>query len=175
MMRLETLTRILLVTLFVFIFSTPAIGADSFEKFKVKTKARFPDISWITVDNLHRWLEEKAADEIILLDVRSKEEFEVSHLAGAHLTPTLEEARSLLRGWAEGQRIVTYCAVGYRSAVLARELEEIGFANVYNLEGSLFEWANKGYPLDRYGEEVHKVHFYNLWWGRYLNKNIWAW
>ncbi len=162
--------------LFLFVgFSSPAFCSDRFEQFKARTKDRFPGVSWVSVEILRQWMEEKKGDELILLDVRSTEEFEVSHLAGSLLAPTLDEAWPLLAGLLREQLIVTYCSVGYRSAVLAEELEKIGFVNVHNLEGSLFEWANKGYPLFQNGKRVRKVHFYNLWWGMYLKKELWAW
>jgi rhodanese-related sulfurtransferase len=156
-------------------FSSPAFASDRFEKFKDRTRDRFPDVSWVRVEKLREWMEEKKGDELILLDVRSKEEFEVSHLEGSQLAPTLSETRPLLAGLSREQLIVTYCSVGYRSAVLAKELRGIGFVNVHNLEGSLFEWANKGYPIFQNGKRVRKVHFYNFWWGMYLKKELWAW
>jgi rhodanese-related sulfurtransferase len=166
---------LLILLVFLLGFSSPVFAGDRFENFKAKTKDRFPGVSWLSVEKLREWMEEKKDDELILFDVRSREEFEISHLKGAYQAQTLDKVRPLLTGLGREQLIVTYCSVGYRSAVLAEELVKIGFVNVYNLEGSLFEWANKGYPVFQNGKRVKKVHFYNFWWGMYLKKELWAW
>ncbi len=48
-------------------------------------------------------------------------------------------------------------------------LKKEGFTEAKNLEGSIFEWANKDYPLERDGKPVHEVHPYDETWGRLLN------
>ncbi len=108
----------------------------------------------------------------LLLDARESEEFAVSHLRDAQLTPSAREALALLADTPKNQLIVAYCSVGYRSAALAQELAARGFTNVYNLEGSLFEWANRGLPVYRDGRSVEKVHPYNWWWGRLLDEKL---
>jgi hypothetical protein len=45
---------------------------------------------------------------------------------------------------------------------------------VSNLEGSLFEWANLGYPLFRGTAAASKVHPYNANWGRLLERRLWS-
>ena len=42
----------------------------------------------------------------------------------------------------------------------------------FNLRGSLFEWANKGYPLEQDGKNTHKAHPYNAKWGQFLDKKL---
>jgi hypothetical protein len=64
--------------------------------------------------------------------------------------------------------IVVYCSVGYRSSVLARKLQDMGVTRVYNLEGSIFKWANEERPLVRNGDTVQKVHPYDAYWGKLL-------
>jgi len=60
--------------------------------------------------------------------------------------------------------------VGYRSSILARKLQTLGFKEVHNLEGSIFKWANEGRPLVQGQTTVHKVHPYNAHWGRLLER-----
>lgn len=154
---------------------SPAWAGERFEKFKARTKARFPEVSWINVETLEQWLKNKKESELLLLDTRSREEFDVSHIENAQRASTLDEAMLLLADRSKEQLVVTYCSVGYRSAIIADELGKAGFRNIHNLEGSLFEWANKGHPIYRNGQRVREVHFYNFWWGMYLNKDLWAW
>ena len=63
---------------------------------------------------------------------------------------------------------MTYCAVGYKSGALATKLREAGFTNVRNLEGSIFQWANRRRPLVREDQPVTTVHPYSSLWGRLL-------
>ena len=68
--------------------------------------------------------------------------------------------------------IIAYCSVGVRSAAFIRDLQQQGYQQAYNLQGSLFEWANKGYPLERDGRSMYKVHPYNSRWGLFLEKEL---
>jgi rhodanese-related sulfurtransferase len=67
--------------------------------------------------------------------------------------------------------IICYCSVGYRSANFANKLLKSGYSNVYNLKGSIFEWANKGQELYSDGNKVSKIHPFNKEWGQLLQKN----
>lgn len=107
----------------------------------------------------------------ILLDARARREFEVSHLPGAvFLGYGKELNESVLQGMDKDAEIVVYCSVGYRSDKIGQELQERGFTKVRNLYGSLFEWANRGYPLeDDRGRATDRVHTYNSRWGQWVD------
>lgn len=68
--------------------------------------------------------------------------------------------------------IVVYCSVGYRSSRLARQLRTRGVKNVFNLEGSLFKWANEGRPVYRGSERVQEVHPFDEDWGELLDESL---
>ena len=103
----------------------------------------------------------KAVPKPVLLDVRTQAEFDVSRIAGARRVDP--DAKSV--ALPKDTLIVTYCSVGYRSAKFAQRLQEAGFTNVRNLEGSIFQWANEG----RATEPSAKVHPYNEKWGALLD------
>jgi len=69
-----------------------------------------------------------------------------------------------------GTPVVCYCSVGYRSSALSTAIvaENIAAAtDVYNLEGSLFQWANEERPLvTTQGTATDKVHPYNWLFGK---------
>ena len=73
-----------------------------------------------------------------------------------------------------GRTVVVYCSVGYRSSRLAEKLRARGIENVFNLEGSLFQWANEGRPLYRGDERVYEAHPYDDEWGQLLDRRLWA-
>lgn len=103
----------------------------------------------------------------MLLDVREADEFAVSQIQDARHIESPEEVQA-----DKQTRIVVYCSVGYRSARFARELQEKGFVNVYNLRGSIFAWANQGYPLYQGNERTGYVHPFNKKWGLLLDERF---
>ena len=133
---------------------------------------RFPDVHEIDPDRLEQELTGPAGARPILLDVRSGEEYAVSHIAGAVRAETLDEARAALADADPEAPIVVYCAVGWRSAELAEELEAAGYDRVRNLRGAIFGWANTGRPLVHDGRPVEEVHPYSETWGKLLREEL---
>jgi sulfur-carrier protein adenylyltransferase/sulfurtransferase len=78
----------------------------------------------------------------MLVDVREPNEWEIVHLAHAHLIPQgeLPERLNELTG---AKRLVLYCRSGARSARAARLLLDLGFTNVRSLAGGITAWAEQ--------------------------------
>ncbi|MGH4121096.1 rhodanese-like domain-containing protein [Clostridium sp.] len=77
---------------------------------------------------------------IIILDVRTKEEYETGHIENSILMPVdtiVEEAKKNLVD--KEATIFVYCRSGNRSAAAAGILVEQGYINVYNL-GGIINW-----------------------------------
>jgi rhodanese-related sulfurtransferase len=146
------------------------LGMRSIDWFLLKQslRHRFPKVSWITTEQLAAWLDDKNRPAPVLLDVRTKAEWEVSHIPGARRVEPNAPVGEVIAAMPKETPIVTYCAVGYRSGELATRLREAGFTNVRNLEGSIFEWANEHRPLVREDQPVTIVHPYSSLWGRLL-------
>ena len=126
---------------------------------------RFPTVEQISTGQLASWLASDLPPPVPI-DARKPKEYAVSHLPGAHHSPTLAAVQqSAVSAEAE---IVVYCSVGYRSARLAQQLQDAGYTHVMNLEGSIFEWHNQGQPLVVDGEPTQAVHPYNRTWGMLL-------
>lgn len=132
----------------------------------------YPDVRQITTDSLARALDGAQDSAPVLLDVRTTDEYNVSHLEGAIRIDPETSDFSALDSLRDGSPIVTYCSVGYRSAAMADRLRKAGFSNVSNLRGSIFQWANEGRPLYRDGARVEKVHPYDKIWGRLLDPKL---
>ncbi|HBG22222.1 MAG: rhodanese-like domain-containing protein [Syntrophaceticus sp.] len=79
--------------------------------------------------------------EVILVDVRTQEEYDEKHIDGAILIPnetiTDTEPEQLSDKDAE---ILIYCKSGNRSSQAAEKLADMGFSNVYNILGGISEW-----------------------------------
>ena len=70
----------------------------------------------------------------LLLDVRTKEEFELGHIEGAINIP-VDNLRNSLQTLNPKQDIIVYCAIGLRGYLAYRILEQNGFTAIRNLSG----------------------------------------
>lgn len=132
-----------------------------------KIRHEFPDVPRVKTSELAGWLSDGKRAQPVLLDVRTRAEFEVSHLANARRIEPGADAKTL--SIPRDKAIVTYCSVGYRSAALAKSLRDNGYTRVFNLEGSIFRWANENRPLVREKDQpTAKVHPYNSVWAMML-------
>ena len=148
------------------------INLDDWHKELSSIRSQFPEVTHISTQELSAWLQDGERKSPILIDVREKREYEVSHLPNAILIePRRDPKNTELINFDKNAEIVTYCSVGYRSAKLAKQLKRLGFQNVQNLEGSIFAWANEGRPLEIEGKQTSQVHPYNRYWKKYLKKH----
>ena len=107
--------------------------------------------------------------DYLILDAREFAEYETSHLPGALFIGYKEYDPDVLDDVHPSTPIVVYCSIGYRSEKIGEKLQDQGFSEVYNLYGSLFEWANRGLPLDNIkGQRTSIVHGYNRSWSKWL-------
>lgn len=140
----------------------------AFNFVKRLTTRKFPTVRWITTKELARWFEDTSKSQPIVLDARSEAEYTISHLKKAqHIDPKVPNLETLAR-FSRDTPIVVYCSVGYRSARIAKQLGQAGFSHVYNLEGSLFQWANEGRQVFQNERPTTFVHPYNQRWGKLL-------
>lgn len=78
--------------------------------------------------------------DIILLDVRTQEEFDAGHISGAVLLPNTEIAKGAAEALPDkGATILVYCRSGNRSASASRELISMGYTGVIDF-GGIIEW-----------------------------------
>ena len=86
-----------------------------------------------------------SGEKTILLDVRSKEEFEEKRMKDArniyvgHLEERIEEI-------SKKGPIVTICETGNRASLAASILRRNGYDNVHNLLGGMSSWSKSKYP-----------------------------
>lgn len=148
-----------------------AIGPPKPEAIKWLIAARFPSVSWVDANTLAGWMDDDASDALLLLDVRTREEYAVSHLRGAiRVDPGSPDLSEL--SIPEDATVVVYCSVGYRSAAMVGQLHDKGVHQVYNLTGGIFGWANAGRPLFRDEMRVEAVHPYDKGWGFLLREEL---
>ena len=132
---------------------------------------RFPEVRRIDAGALAAAMSVGGATAPLLLDTRTEAEFAVSHLRGALRLDPSRPLRAQV-GDRRERPIVVYCSVGYRSAIVARSLAQIGVRDVQNLDGGIFAWANEGRSVFRNGEPVREVHPYDAIWGVLLLSDL---
>ncbi len=125
-------------------------------------------IPYISVEEL-KMLQQDS--DLVLLDAREPEEFQVSHIKTAvfsgYSTFSAEAISKSIKD--KSALIVVYCSLGIRSEKISEKLKAEGFSNVRNLYGGIFEWKNKGFSVfDPEGKETEKVHAYSKSWSKWL-------
>jgi rhodanese-related sulfurtransferase len=107
--------------------------------------------------------------EVIYLDAREKEEYEISHIKNAIWIGFDDFEEKNLAKISKSKPIVIYCSVGYRSEKITEKMEKLGFKNVSNLYGGIFSWKDSGLEVvDALGKPTEKIHTYNRKWSQWL-------
>jgi rhodanese-related sulfurtransferase len=108
-------------------------------------------------------------DNFIIFDAREKVEFDVSHIPCAIYLGYDDFNVNKLNHIPKESKIVIYCSIGYRSEKIGEKMLRLGYKNVYNLYGSIFEWANRKYPLVKTdGKLSNTIHTYNKSWSKWV-------
>ena len=120
-------------------------------------RRQFPDTPTINTIETEEILENN--DNILILDVRKAEEYNVSKIPSAqnlNFKCSDTELKEILTNVNNETQIINYCSLGYRSAIMTNRIREmvendssisIDRDKVFNLEGSIFKWANENRPL----------------------------
>lgn len=83
-----------------------------------------------------------------LIDVREDHEWGRSHAAGAeHLGKGIIERDIEALVPDKSAELILYCGGGYRSALAAAALQEMGYTNVYSMAGGWRAWNESGSPV----------------------------
>ncbi len=102
----------------------------------------------VSLEDLHARLE--AGEELVVVDVREKDEWRQGHLEGAvHLPRGFLEMQAGSKLPDRDAKIVTICAGGIRSAFAAKVLQELGYTRVESANPGFNDWKDKGFPYTR--------------------------
>lgn len=115
----------------------------------------------------------KLKKNILILDTREINEFEVSHLKNANFVGfnTFDSKKIMQNYKNQNDTIVVYCSIGIRSEKIGEKLLKLGYKNVYNLYGGIFEWKNQGEQVvDSTQKPTENVHAFSKEWSKYLLK-----
>jgi len=119
--------------------------AKSQQDFLEEARQLVPEV---TVEEVDQRL--KQGDEVVLLDVREKDEIRSGYIDGSLSVP-----RGFLEMQVTGQipdtdkEVIVYCAGGVRSLLAARVMREMGYQNVSSMAGGITRWKDTGHPIVR--------------------------
>jgi len=108
-------------------------------------------------------------DDIFFIDAREKNEYKVSHIESAIWSGYDDFAPKRLKAIPKDAKVIVYCSVGYRSEKISEKMLEMGYTDVSNLYGGIFEWVNQKKPVVTVeNEATDQVHAYDQDWGVWL-------
>lgn len=94
-------------------------------------------------------LQERSVQEVLILDVRSAEEYAEGHVPGAVNIPHDELADRIAEVDADkGDPVVVYCERGMRAGWAASTLLDAGYSEILHLEGDMTGWRDDGRPVE---------------------------
>ncbi len=97
-----------------------------------------------------------AGEDIILLDVRTPEEYEEVHLENSLLLPVDEISQKTLTNIGLGEEakdkeIILYCRSGNRSKRAYDMMTALGYTNITSVSGGMVHWQEDNYPFTEAG------------------------
>lgn len=85
---------------------------------------------------------------IVIIDVRTPEEFAQGHIAGSvNIDVASSDFVSQVSKLDKTKTYAVYCRSGNRSEVATAEMEKLGFTSLYNMTGGAIDWSAAGFPL----------------------------
>ena len=114
-------------------------------RFLAIVEAARQEIAECEVTDLRAMLED--GQPLVVIDVRERHEFEAGHLEGAiYIGKGVIERDIEKHDLTDDARIVLYCGGGYRSAIAAKSLQDMGWTNVASLWGGWRGIQAEGLP-----------------------------
>jgi rhodanese-related sulfurtransferase len=121
------------------------IHSEGFLRLVNAVKARIHEV---TVEEVRAKQQRK--ENFDLVDVREDSEWEQGRAEGAiHLGKGIIERDIEQTIPQKNREIVLYCGGGYRSALAADALQQMGYTNVHSMAGGIKGWRDLGLPITR--------------------------
>ena len=97
-----------------------------------------------------------ADQDVVLVDIRDVRELTAGTVTGSYHAP-----RCMLEFWVdpdspyhkpmwadESKEFILFCGAGWRSALAAKTLQDMGMTNVSHIDGGYAEWVKQGAPTE---------------------------
>ena len=90
----------------------------------------------------------KQDSNLLIIDVRNRDEYNTEHLRGAKNIP-IDQFEKRLSKLPRDKDIIVYCNTGARSIRAIRQLEVAGFTRLYHMHQGIRGWKKADYPTVR--------------------------
>ncbi len=118
--------------------------SEEFLKLVNDAKSRIREV---TVDETRKRMQSE--NGVRLIDVREDNEWDAAHAAGAeHLGKGIIERDIDATVPDKGTEVILYCGGGFRSALAADVLQQMGYTNVFSMAGGWKAWKDSGAPTE---------------------------
>jgi rhodanese-related sulfurtransferase len=85
---------------------------------------------------------------LVILDVRTNEEYRNGHIEGALNIP-VDELEERLDELDDNDELLVYCRTGNRSRTAIEILNENGYEKVHHMNEGITAWIASGYPITK--------------------------
>ncbi len=102
------------------------------------------DYGEVTVEQARELIEKNSP--LVILDVRTIQEFEDGHIEGATNIP-VDELEQRLEELDKNDETLVYCRTGNRSTRAVQILRENGFNKIYHMADGIVGWERAGLPV----------------------------
>jgi rhodanese-related sulfurtransferase len=130
--------------------------------FRVLVDQAMTEVKTYTVAEV---LAKSATENVQIVDIRDVRELKAGTVTGSYHAP-----RCMLEFWVdpespyhkkiwadESKEFILFCGAGWRSALAAKTLQDMGMTNVAHIEGGYEAWVNAGGPTETLEERKVKV------------------
>jgi rhodanese-related sulfurtransferase len=119
--------------------------SPQFLKLVNEAKARVKETS---VPDVKRRIDN--GEKMMIVDVREDNEWSQGHIPGAvHLGRGIIERDIEARVPDTNSKLILYCGGGFRSALVADNLQKMGYTNVESMDGGWKGWQEAGLPTSK--------------------------
>ena len=141
-MRTPLPSAALLLTVTLLAFSSgPARGQDAKKEQEPQGAEKI---------SIEKFEELRKAKDVVVLDVRTPEEFKAGRVPGAQNVDVKgEDFAERIKSLDKDQTYLVYCRTGRRSNAATAMMKELGFGKLYNFSGSMLEWEKAGKPVEK--------------------------
>ena len=98
----------------------------------------------VTVGDAKKLIESRP--NLVILDVRTQEEYDEGHIEGALLIP-ISELEDRIDEFSKNSEILVYCRTGNRSSNAVNVLTKNGFTKIFHMADGITAWIKAGYDI----------------------------
>ena len=134
--------------------------------FRVLVDQAIAEVKTYTVAEVLAKAADKSADKVVqIVDIRDVRELRNGTVTGSYHAP-----RCMLEFWVDpespyhkkiwaddSKEFILFCGAGWRSALAAKTLQDMGMTNVAHIEGGYEAWVNAGAPTETLEERKAKT------------------